>query len=138
MNRKTIYIAGQMTGLPDYNYPAFFAAAEKLRADGWMPINPVAFNGVFGRNPTGRLLDAVCESERAAIPFLDAIYLLKGWENSKGAKRELEVALKHGLQVIVEESEERKVKERSEEEWAKLYGVKPLEILVPAKGHEKI
>ena len=138
MNRKTIYIAGPMAGILDYNAKAFYAACDKLRADGWMPINPVAFNGVFGRDPTGKLLDAVCESERAAIPFLDAIYLLKGWENSKGAKRELEVALKHGLQVIVEESEERKVKERSEEEWAKLYGVKPLEILVPAKGHEKI
>ena len=41
----------------------------------------------------------------AAIPFLDAIYLLKGWEKSKGARRELAVALQHNLQVIVEGSE---------------------------------
>lgn len=102
MNRKTIYIAGPMAGIPDNNFPAFFAAAEILRSEGWTPINPAAFNGVFGRDPTGKLLDAVCESERAAIPFLDAIYLLKGWEKSKGARRELEVALKYNLIVLVE------------------------------------
>ena len=105
MNKKTIYIAGQMAGLPELNFPAFFAAEEVLRSKGWEPINPARFNAVFGTEPTGRLLDAVCESERAAIPHLDAIYLLKGWEKSKGAKRELFVALQHNLEVIVEGSE---------------------------------
>lgn len=56
---------------------------------------------MFGDTPAGKLLDAVCESECAAIPHLDAIYLLKGWENSKGAKRELLVALQHNLLVMV-------------------------------------
>lgn len=137
MNRKTIYIAGQMAGLPDNNFPAFFAAEKVLRSKGWEPINPARFNTVFGTEPTGRLLDAVCESERAAIPHLDAIYLLKGWENSKGAKRELEVALHHDLMVVVEESEERKLKEQSYDEMIKTYGVKPIEILVPAKQTER-
>ena len=102
MNRKTIYIAGPMAGLPDNNFPAFAAAEEWLEAQGWKPINPAKFNAVFGDNPTGRLLDAVCETERAAIPLLDAIYLLKGWEKSKGAKAELRVALEHDLIVLVE------------------------------------
>ncbi len=102
MNRKTIYIAGPMAGFPDNNAKAFYAACDKLRADGWMPINPVAFDGVFGRDPQGALLGAVCEAERAAIPFFDAIYLLKGWEKSKGAKAELRVALEHDLIVLVE------------------------------------
>lgn len=101
--KKTIYIAGPMAGLPDNNVKAFYAACNKLRAAGWMPINPVAFNGVFGKDPTGNLLAACCEAEHAAIPFLDAIYLLKGWERSKGAKRELQVALQHDLMVLVEE-----------------------------------
>ena len=102
-NAKTIYIAGPMAGLPDLNFPAFTRAEEKLQRDGWIPVNPASFNCVFGEFPAGRLLDACCESERAAIPFLDAIYLLKGWEKSKGAKRELAVALRHNLEVIVEE-----------------------------------
>ena len=138
MNRKTIYIAGPMAGLPDDNFPAFFEAEKRLANDGWTPINPARFNYVFGSDLTKRLLDAICESERAAIPHLDAIYLLKGWEASLGARRELLVALQNNLQVIVEESEERKTNEKSYEEMVKAYGVKPIEILVPVKGHAKV
>ena len=68
-------------------------------------MNPVYYSAVFGKEPTGKLLDACCESERAAIPFLDAIYLLKGWQKSKGARRELLVALQHNL-IVLEEGEE--------------------------------
>ena len=106
MNRKTIYIAGPMAGLPLFNFPAFYTAEDRLSRLGWFPVNPAKFNHVFGNDLSGRILDAVCESERAAIPYLDAIYLLKGWEKSKGAKRELEIALKHNLDVIMEDSEE--------------------------------
>ncbi|MBP5510859.1 MAG: DUF4406 domain-containing protein [Kiritimatiellae bacterium] len=102
MNRKTIYIAGPMAGLPYNNYNAFYAAEKKLSQEGWFVINPSDFDFVFGGDIEGKLLDACCEAERAVIPHLDAIYLLKGWEKSNGAKRELEVALKHNLMVIVE------------------------------------
>ena len=101
-NGKTIYIAGPMAGLPGNNFRAFEDAEKRLASDGWKPINPARFDRVFGDSPSGRLLDAVCESERAAIPHLDAIYLMRGWERSKGAKLELATALQHGLEVIVE------------------------------------
>ena len=100
--RKSIYIAGPMSGLPDNNFSKFFYAEARLMSDGWDTINPSRFSGVFGEQPAGKMLDACCEAERAAIPHCDAIYLLKGWENSKGAKRELAVALQHNLEVIVE------------------------------------
>ena len=29
-----VYISGPMTGLPEFNYPAFFAKAAELRAEG--------------------------------------------------------------------------------------------------------
>ena len=103
MDRKTIYSAGPMAGLPNDNFPAFFSAEKRLENEGWLPINPARFNYVFGSEIGGKLLDAVCESERASIPFLDAIYLLKGWQMSKGAKRELAIALQNNLLVIVEE-----------------------------------
>ena len=38
-NRR-IYVAGPMTGLPELNYPAFNAAADRLRARGWHVENP--------------------------------------------------------------------------------------------------
>ena len=37
---KRIYLAGPMSGLPDFNYPAFHAAAAVLRAQGHYVENP--------------------------------------------------------------------------------------------------
>ena len=102
MNKKTVYIAGPMAGYSHNNIEAFDAAESKLRSEGWEVVNPLDFSAAFGDDPKGKLLDACCEAERAAIPFLDAIYLLKGWKNSHGAKLELLVALKHNLMVLVE------------------------------------
>ena len=104
MNRKTIYIAGAITNDPDF-YGKFAGAEERLSKEGWEVINPLDFNCVFGTAIEGKLLDACMAAERAAIPHLDAIYLLRGWQNSKGAKAELAVALANGLQVLVEGEE---------------------------------
>ncbi len=37
---KRIYLAGPMTGLPDYNFPAFMKAAAYLRSQGAIVFNP--------------------------------------------------------------------------------------------------
>ena len=103
--RKTIYIAGPMAGLTGLNYPAFYNAETKLMKAGWRVVNPARFDAVFNvynEGIEGKMLNAVCESELAAIPHLNAIYLLKGWESSKGARRELKVALEHNLEIIIE------------------------------------
>lgn len=102
---RSIYIAGPMRGLPNHNIDAFFNAEEKLRIEGWVVINPVNFNHVFGIDvlqEDERALRACMAAELAAIPFLDAIYLLKGWEKSDGARAELAIALSHGKQILLE------------------------------------
>lgn len=40
-----LYIAGPMTGLPDYNYDAFHAAQAELHRAGFVVMNP-ALNGL--------------------------------------------------------------------------------------------
>ena len=49
-----------------------------------------------------RIARAVMDADLAAVRSCDAIYLLRGWENSRGAKKELAEALAHGLQVMQE------------------------------------
>ena len=102
MAKKTIYIAGPMSGMHALNFPAFFAAEKKLIDDGWEVLNPARFASVFGPAPEGKMLDACCEAERAAIHHLDALALLPGWQHSKGAKRELLVALERDLDVLIQ------------------------------------
>ena len=102
---RSIYIAGPMKGLPKHNTDAFFNAEEKLRLEGWVVVNPVKFEHIFGTavlQEDDRLLRAMMDAELAVIPRLDAIYLPRGWEHSEGAKRELQVALEYGLIVMVE------------------------------------
>ena len=110
MKRKTIYIAGPIRGLPDNNSSAFNEANDKLRTEGWHAIDPFDFTAALGgvndvqSNP--RLLRAVMDAELAAIPHLDTIYLLRGWERSEGARAELKVAIENGKQILLEGAEE--------------------------------
>ena len=102
-----IYIAGPMTGLPEYNYPAFRAAAVLLRGEGHEVVNPVELGEKYGtadeiNTDPVKFADLILE-ELDALATCDAIYLLPGWEKSPGTRRELEVALApyNRLQIIV-------------------------------------
>ena len=90
---RRIYIAGPMTGLPDFNYPAFNAEAARLRAIGWDVENPAENPAP----PSGEWIDYM----RLAIPQLmtcDVIVLLPKWEKSRGARVEIRVARMMGMQ----------------------------------------
>lgn len=51
------------------------------------------------------LARSIMDADLAAVRSCDAIYLLRGWETSRGAKRELAVALAHGLTILQEGDE---------------------------------
>lgn len=84
-----IYISGPMTGKPELNFPAFHAAAAKLRALGYEVINPAELDLLDKQKLTWQ------EYMRRDIKVLvdcDAIALLPGWEKSKGARAEKYIA----------------------------------------------
>jgi hypothetical protein len=95
MNRRRIYIAGPMTGHPDFNYPTFHAAAEALRALGHEVLNPAenkpASDDIAWTDWMRLGLTQVIAS--------DAIALLPGWEDSRGATLENYVGICLGLDV---------------------------------------
>jgi hypothetical protein len=90
----TLYIAGPMTGLPDFNYPAFNDAAARLRAAGFDVVNPAE---------DGLPLDAQWHQHlRVAIAKLvtcDAVATLPGWRTSTGALLEVAIAVRLGMRV---------------------------------------
>ena len=99
--KPTIYIAGPMRGRPDFNRPAFNAAAERLAARGWHPINPVDIEKIYpcveedGEVNSLNITDLLA-IEREFAKRADAIYLLDGWETSEGARGELRTFLEYG------------------------------------------
>lgn len=92
----TVYIAGPMTGLPDYNYPAFNSAARRMRDFDWNVINPA-------ENHDGNQALPHEEYMKTDIPQVataDALLVLKGWEASRGASLEVAVADACGLRLL--------------------------------------
>ena len=51
----------------------------------------------------GSLAQCVLDADLAALRSCETIYLLKGWENSRGTKMELADALRHNLRIWLEE-----------------------------------
>lgn len=90
----TTYIAGPMTGLPDYNYPAFHAAAAELRAQGIHVRSPAEHD-----HGTHQPYDFYMRLALRALLDCDAILLLPGWETSKGARLEYDIAWALGMHI---------------------------------------
>lgn len=99
----TTYLAGPMTGLPEFNYPAFREVAAVLRARGVEVMSPTEVSddeppadysaekpyGYYLRRSLRMLLDC------------DEVVLLPGWEQSRGARLEREIAEALGMPVTL-------------------------------------
>lgn len=90
---KKIYIAGPMTGYENFNRESFHSAADCCTKNNATPLNPANLPDGLTQ---GQYMDICFAMIRAA----DAIYLLKGYEESKGAMAELAYAEKLELEVI--------------------------------------
>jgi hypothetical protein len=91
---KRIYISGPMTGLPEFNFPAFHAAAATLRNSGHEAVNPAEINA-----ETGGDWHYYLKADIKALCDCNALALLPGWQNSKGAHLELHIAHRLGLEI---------------------------------------
>lgn len=104
-----LYVAGPMTGYPEFNYPAFRAAERELREVGYEVLCPVDSEK---HNPTPGKPQAWDWYMRHALRMvLDAegIALLDGWGKSRGARLEVRVAEDLGMPY------------RPVEAWVKVY-----------------
>ena len=103
---KKIYIAGPMTGYPEFNFPAFYAAEYTLKRQGWTVFNPANKEAEKELDKeaysTGDAKKAVAAGfdfrecylwDVSKVIEANAIYMLKGWEASAGAVGEHAVAV---------------------------------------------
>lgn len=104
---KKIYIAGPMSGYPEFNFPKFFAVADKLKSEGWLVFNPankdeeggVVTHKSYAKGDALALVSSGWDFRDAyawdvnRVIEADAIYMLKGWEHSSGAVGEHAVAV---------------------------------------------
>ena len=117
-HQPVAYIAGPMTGIKYLNFPAFDKAKQEVESKGYKVISPADLDrntpgvidpmslpentdwsqSIFG----GELIDAI-DRDIEAIKQCDIIYMLKGWENSKGAKAERYLAEWMGKAVRFED-----------------------------------
>ena len=91
-----VYLSGPMTGLPDFNRPAFHAAAAALREQGYVVINPAEVD--LGPDATWADYMRIHLAEIARR--VTRVFVLPGWESSRGAQLEVHVARSLGLPVV--------------------------------------
>jgi hypothetical protein len=111
-----IYLAGPMRGYPNFNFPAFDYAAERLRQEGHLVFSPAdhdrSVDPRIEDNPTGdedlaakvtgfSIRDALAADTSWICNEADAIALLPGWEKSSGATAERALAVALGLSIII-------------------------------------
>jgi hypothetical protein len=90
------YISGPMSGRPEWNFPAFRKAAREWRKRGWRVMDPSRSFG--GRTDLPR--SVYMRKDVAMLLRVDAVVVLDGWETSKGARLEVEIARQLGLDVM--------------------------------------
>ena len=104
-----VYIAGPMTGHEDYNREGFEKGVAFCNEQGWIPVNPWGvdplheddcppgpkYTHVQGTHPWECWLKA---SLRKMLTC-QQILMLPGWENSRGARIEHDLAEKCGMTI---------------------------------------
>lgn len=93
-----IYISGPITGLPIDGCRARFEAAEEmLRGQGFTPVNPMK-NGL----PVDAPYEEHMKRDLEMLAECDAIYLMNGWERSKGCRMEFNAAISANKRITYE------------------------------------
>jgi hypothetical protein len=108
------YIAGPMTGVPQFNIPLFDRVAKLLRESGRSVVSPVELDSAIMREAAlaskdGNMADITAKTAetwgdclardvKMIADQLDAIVMLPNWQKSRGARLEVFVGLLCGKQ----------------------------------------
>jgi hypothetical protein len=120
MEPLTLYLAGPMRGIAEFNFPAFFEATERLRAAGHTVLSPAErdiedHGDTIWKGRSGDLaelvgviefdLEATMRHDLQWVMDADGIVLLPDWHKSTGARIEALVAKTTGKRIFAYVSE---------------------------------
>jgi hypothetical protein len=100
-----VYLTGPMSNLPQFNFPAFDAAAAWLRREGFEVVSPTELDSAATRaaclaSPDGKVIpnnetwaDLLSRDVKIVADKVDGIVFLPHWVSSRGARLEAYVAL---------------------------------------------
>ena len=91
-----LYLSGPMSGYPQENRPTFATAAAWLRQRGHDVVSPAE----IVPTDAGATWEDCLRMDIAALITCEAIVLMRGWPQSKGARLELSEALALGMHVF--------------------------------------
>ncbi len=131
-----VYLAGPMSGVVDYNRPAFNAVSARLNEAGCVVFNPAA-------EPDGLSELAYMQIAMARLPHATQVICLPGWELSEGAKTEVSYAKKLAIPTLKPDyacmlKHARKQIAMTQEEAADIYGVCLSQYKYYENGHTKV
>lgn len=93
-----VYIAGKVSGLSDREvFEKFYKSSEKLKGQGHTVMSPAVL--LLNKGFEHPEYMHVCF---AMIDVCDAVYMQRDWQESKGAKMELEYATRNRKAIIHE------------------------------------
>lgn len=99
MEKKKVYISGPMNGIANDNCETFKKAEVWLTAQGFSPINPINLaldqdrGRAFSHLPAASYAQRLAFDIKVMAEYAEAVCVLPGWEDSKGASLEVAFAV---------------------------------------------
>jgi hypothetical protein len=97
---RKIYISGPITGKPNGNVLGFSEASAQILIAGNYPLNPL-LNGL----PPDAPWEAHMRADIKMICDADAVQMIDGWSESRGARIEHGIALSLGIPILYPSNE---------------------------------
>ena len=98
--RMLVYLSGPISGDPEYK-EKFRAAEESLTDDFVTVMNPAKLSDTFPGLSERQYLQLAL----TLVTYANAVYMMKGWERSKGACIEYLLAKQNGKRIMYQSGE---------------------------------